>query len=75
MSVWGLRMKKIKVKRIVRLKGTDIELNISKAVAVKTASNMIHFDQLKDGTWRIIYNGNMIPDFSKIESFDIIREG
>ncbi len=63
----------MQVKRIIKLTGTDIELNISKATAVKTKSKMIHFDELSDGSWRIIYNGDMIPDFSKIQAFDIIR--
>lgn len=62
------------MRRAIKLKGTDIVLEVSKATAVKTKSNMIHFDQLPDGTWRIIYNGNMIPDFTKIEAFEIVRE-
>jgi hypothetical protein len=61
-------------KRSIELVGTDIVLVLSKAAGVKTKNNMIHFDQLTDGTWRLIYNGNMIPDFSKITEFKIIRE-
>lgn len=61
-------------KRFIKLEGTDITLELSKATAVKTSQEMIHFDRLPDGTWRLIYNGNMIPDFSKIEAFRIIRE-
>ncbi len=57
----------------VKLVGTDTELEISKAVEIKTPLQMIHFDQMKDGTWRIIYNGNLIKDFSKITSFEIER--
>jgi hypothetical protein len=30
---------------------------------------------MPDGSWRIIYNANLIPDFSKVKSFKIIREG
>lgn len=62
------------VKRSVDLVGTGIILELSKATAVKTKQNMIHFDELPDGTWRLIYNGDMIPDFTKIEAFKIIRE-
>jgi len=35
---------------------------------------MIHFDELDDGTWRLIFSKDMIDDFSKIKSFEIIRE-
>lgn len=69
------RKKKDNVKRFIELKGLDILLELTKVTAVKTNKNMIHLDQLPDGTWRLIYNGNMIEDFSKIESMNIIREG
>lgn len=61
-------------RRAIELTGTDLVLELSKVTAVKTNTNMIHFDQLPDGTWRIIYNGNMIPDFSLISAFTVIRE-
>ena len=61
-------------KRTIRINGTGQELKLSKATAVKTKNNMIHLDELPDGTWRLIYNGNMIPDFSKIESFEVVRD-
>lgn len=67
-------MSKAKVKRSVEIVGTGLVLELSKATAVKTTQNMIHFDQLPDGTWRMIYNKNMIPDFTLVESLKIIRE-
>lgn len=60
--------------RAIKLEGLDQTLELSKATAVKTDKNMIHLDQLPDGTWRLIYNGNMIPDFSKLVALTIIRE-
>jgi hypothetical protein len=62
------------MKRAIKINGTDIVLQLSKATAIKTKKNMIHFDELDNGTWRIIYNGTMIPDFTKITNFEIIRE-
>lgn len=62
------------MKRSIKINGTDLVLELSKATAVKTDKNMIHLDQLPDGSWRLIYNGNMIRDFSKVESLQIIRE-
>ena len=61
-------------KRAVYINGLGLNLELSKVTAVKTSKNMIHLDQLDDGTWRLIYNGNMIPDFTKIESLQIVRE-
>lgn len=61
-------------RRAIALKGTDLVLEVSKVTAVKTKQRMIHLDELADGTWRIIYNGDHIPDFSKIEALEIIRE-
>jgi hypothetical protein len=62
------------MRRAVKVNGTDLVLELSKATAIKTDKNMIHFDQLPDGTWRLIYNGNLIPDFTKVVNFEIVRE-
>jgi hypothetical protein len=62
------------MRRAIKLEGLNQVLELSKATAVKTDKNMIHLDQLQDGTWRLIYNGNMIPDFTKLTSLTIVRE-
>lgn len=62
------------MKRSIKLVGLDQELVLSKATAVKTDKNMIHLDQLPDGTWRLIYNANMIPDFTQLQSLTVVRE-
>lgn len=67
------KKKQQQIKRTLRINGLGLNLDLTKCVSVKTKNNMIHFDELPDGSWRLIYNGNMIPDFTKIESFEIIR--
>ncbi len=62
------------MRRAIKINGTDLVLELSKVSAVKTKMNMIYLDQLQDGTWRLIYNGNLIPDFSKVISLEIVRE-
>lgn len=62
------------MKRIIKIEGTDIELELSKATAIKTSKSMIHLDKLDDGTWRLIYDGNLIPDFTKVDCLKVIRE-
>lgn len=62
------------MRRAIRIEGLDVELELSKATAVRTDKQMIHLDQLQDGTWRLIYNSSLIPDFTKVESLRVIRE-
>lgn len=61
-------------KRTIELVGLDITLDLSKVTAVKTRQRMIHLDELPDGTWRMIYNGNHIEDISKLSCMCIGRE-
>jgi hypothetical protein len=62
------------MKRSILIEGLDKELILSKATSVKTEKEMIHLDKLSDGSWRLIYNENLIPDFSKVISLKVIRE-
>jgi len=62
------------MKRSILIDGLDVELELSKVTAVRTDKQMIHLDELPDGTWRLIYNGNLIEDISKVDGFKIIRE-
>jgi hypothetical protein len=62
------------VKRSILIEGLGKELVLSKVTSVRTEKEMIHLDKLSDGTWRLIYNTNLIPDFSKVKSLKIIRE-
>jgi len=62
------------MKRVIKINGIDKELELSKAVSVKTNKQMIHLDQLSDGSWRLIYNSELIPDFTKVKNFEIIRK-
>ena len=64
-------------RRAIRIKtsdGTDKVLELSKATAVRTPKRMIHLDELPDGTWRLIYNGDMLPDFTLVQALEIVRE-
>ena len=59
----------------MNLEGTEeLVLELSKATRINTPKNMIHFDQLENGTWRLMFSGDLIEDFSKIKSFEVIRE-
>lgn len=63
------------MKRAIKINGIDKELPLSKNVAInKVAKEFIHLDKLPDGTWRIIYTTTTIPDLTKVDSFEIVRE-
>ncbi len=62
------------MKRAIEIEGIGKILELSKATSVRTEKEMIHLDKLSDGSWRLIYNENLIPDFSKVKSLKIIRE-
>ena len=70
--------KKLDARRSVRINfndGTDpVDLELVAAAAIKTEQQCIHIDQMKDGKFRLIYNSNLIPDFTKVKDLEIIRE-
>jgi hypothetical protein len=69
---------KSKVKRLIEIKfkdGSTKALELSKATAIHVNTGMLHLDEMKDGTWRLTFSDGLADDFSKIESFDIVREG
>jgi len=64
-------------KRSIRINfqdGSFQDLELSKAASVKTSQSMINIDKMKDGKWRLIYDENLIPDFTQVVNLEIIRE-
>jgi len=66
----------MKVRRAVKvnLVETSTTLEITKFATPNVEKQFIHFDQLPDGTWRLLFNleGHDVPD---IKSFEFLREG
>lgn len=62
------------MRRAIKINGTDKILELSKVTSIKTQTEMIHLDKMTDGTWRLIYNENLIEDFKEVKNFEIIRE-
>jgi len=54
--------------------GNYVDLEIAKAASIKTKKQMINLEKMEDGNWRLIYSQDTIPDFSKVKSFEVIRE-
>ena len=69
--------KKVQAKRIMRLHkmdGSFIDLVISRAASVDTKQSMINLDKLSDGTWRLIWDKNLMEEFTEFKSLEMIRE-
>lgn len=66
------------MKRAIRINlkdGSFLDLELSRAVSVKTKNEMLNLEKLADGTWRMIWNESLIPDFTQVVNFEVIREG
>lgn len=71
-----MKNKHLQAKRSIRINfndGTFQELELERAASVKTSKSMINFDRMDNGKWRLIYDETLIPDFTKIHDFEIIR--
>lgn len=50
------------------------DLSISKAVVVHSEKEFIYWDKLPDGQWQLTFSSSVVPDFSKVDSFEIVRK-
>lgn len=65
------------MKRTIRLNyidGTFDDLELSRAVAIKTPNKTMNLEELKDGTWRLIWTEGLIQDFSKLKNIEVVRD-
>jgi hypothetical protein len=56
------------MRRAIELEGAGATLELSKVTTVSVKARMIHLDELPDGTWRLTYNRNMLPDFEPVSA-------
>jgi hypothetical protein len=69
--------KKNDVRRALEIKfkdGSVKTLELCKATSIHVDTGMLHLDELKNGAWRLTFSDGLADDFSKIESFNVIRE-
>ena len=64
------------MKRIFRIatKSGNIDLNITKAVSIKSPKKMFCLEEMKDGNYRLTWSDSLVANFSEIDGFEIIRE-
>lgn len=51
-----------------------IDLNITKAVAIKSPKIMFTLEEMKDGSYRLTWSDSLVGNFSEIKGFEIVRE-
>lgn len=51
-----------------------IDLNITKAVTIKSPKKMFTLEEMKDGNYRLTWSDSLVSNFSEIKGFEIIRE-
>ena len=54
--------------------GTSIDIELGKHVQLRTNRPALYIEPLNDGKYRLAYDVDLIPDFSKVTSIDVIRE-
>jgi len=54
--------------------GSEKELKLSRATLIKTEKQFVNLDQLKDGSWRLIWSEGLIGDFAQVEGFEVRRK-
>lgn len=64
------------MKRIFRIitNSGNIDLNIKKAVTIKSPKKMFTLEEIKDGNYRLTWSDSLVSNFSEIKGFEIIRE-
>ena len=65
------------MRRAIEIKfkdGSSKTLELSKATAIKADIGMLHLGRLPDKNWRLTFSEDITEEFSKIDSFKIIRE-
>lgn len=63
------------MKRIIKFNGIDKEFEVAKAVEIDIPTKQfIYFEKMKDNKWRIAWTKNLIEDFKKLSSIEIVRQ-
>jgi hypothetical protein len=60
--------------RLIKMDGSFIDMDITIATSVDTNKSMINLDKLEDGTWRLIWDSNILEEFTEFKSLEMIRE-
>lgn len=58
----------------VTFEGIDLKMKVSKAISIDSTSRMIHLDETPNGTWRLIFDKETIPDIKSLTCFKMLRE-
>ena len=63
--------------RIHMMDGSFKDLSITQAVSMKTSKendSRIYLEQLNDGSYRLLWSEDIVPEFKDIKGLEVIRE-
>jgi hypothetical protein len=70
----------VPLRRSIRLRFLDEhrnpsqELELSKVTAVDVPHKMFIIEQLKDGSYRLVYSKSMLEDIAELKGLEIVRQ-
>ena len=64
----------IKQSRLNKVDGTSVDLNITKATAIRSGAGMLHLDKLPSGDYRLIVSDDILDDMTQFDNLEMIRE-
>ena len=60
--------------KITKKNGDVVELKITKACAITTDKLMFNIEQMKDGSFKLIWSKSLCENFSELDKLEIVRE-
>jgi peptide subunit release factor RF-3 len=66
-----------KISRSIKIQfddGTTKIIELDKRNTIKSNVGILHFDKISNSRWQLTWSADIIEEFSKIKSFNIIRE-
>lgn len=63
------------MRRAIEIIGTGEALELSVAISPQIKKRLLYLEETLDGSYRLVYNGNMIPDFSKVTQLTFSNMG
>lgn len=73
----GKKLKEKRAMRIHMMDGSFKDLSITQAVSMKTSKendSRIYLEQLNDGSYRLLWSEDIVPEFKDIKGLEVIRE-
>lgn len=64
------------IRRYLKLNGLNKKLELKKVseINLQNGNEFIYIEKMKSGDWRLAYTSKTVPDITKLQSIEIIRD-